>query len=128
MVASWCRWAASLAALHRVSGAGRRFSTCNRILHARPLEAVARYYEMAFLIRRRRHDEPSAERVRLTERFADVQAELASRDALMRADPDSAVRKAYASLARCRGPEPKVRGSNPLGRATKACKSRLVAF
>jgi hypothetical protein len=53
---------------------------------------------MPFLIRRRRHDEPSAERVRLTERFADVQAELASCDALMRADPDSAVRKAYASL------------------------------
>src|SRR3954463_12880469 len=94
MVASWCRWGASLAALHRVSGAGRRFSTCNRILHARALEAVARYYEMPFLIRRRRHDEPSAERGRLTERFADVQAELASCDALMRADPDWAVRKA----------------------------------
>jgi hypothetical protein len=64
MVASWCRWAASLAVVHRVSGAGRRFSTCNRILHARALVGV--------------------------------QAELASCDALMRADPDSAVRKAYA--------------------------------
>jgi hypothetical protein len=31
-------------------------------------EVIARYYEMPFLIRRRRHDEPSAERVRLTER------------------------------------------------------------
>lgn len=69
-----------------------------REIHARALEALARYHEMPFLIRRRRHDEPSAERVRLTERFADVQAELASCEALMRADPDSAVRKAYAAL------------------------------
>lgn len=69
-----------------------------REIHARALEAIARYYEMPFLIRRRRHDEPSAERVRLTERFADVQAELASCEALMRADPDPAVRKAYAAL------------------------------
>ena len=69
-----------------------------REIHARELDAIARYYEMPFLIRRRRHDEPSAERVRLTERFADVQAELASCEALMRADPDPAVRKAYAAL------------------------------
>lgn len=69
-----------------------------REVHARALEAIARYYEMPFLIRRRRHDEPSAERVRLTERFADVQAELASCEALIRADPDPAVRKAYAAL------------------------------
>lgn len=69
-----------------------------REIHARALEAVARYYEMPFLIRRRRHDEPSIERVRLTERFADVQAELASCEALMRADPDRSVRTAYASL------------------------------
>lgn len=69
-----------------------------REIHARALEAVARYYEMPFLIRRRRYDEPSAERVRLTERFADVQAELASCEALMSADPDPAVRKAYAAL------------------------------
>jgi hypothetical protein len=51
-------------------------------LHARALEAVARYYEMPFLIRRRRHDEPSAERVRLTERFADVPAGCASSGSL----------------------------------------------
>lgn len=70
-----------------------------REIHARALEAIARYYEMPFMIRRRRHDEPSAERVRLTERFADVQAELACCEALMRADSDPAVRKAYATLA-----------------------------
>jgi len=69
-----------------------------REIHACALAAVARYYEMPFLIRRRRHDEPSAERVRLTERFADVQAELASSEALMRTDKDPAVRKPYAAL------------------------------
>lgn len=72
----------------------------HREIHARALEAIARYYEMPFLIRRRRHDEPSAERVRLTERFADVQAELASCEALMRADTDPDVRRAYATLIR----------------------------
>lgn len=69
-----------------------------REIHARALEAIARYYEMPFLIRRRRHDEPSGERARLTERFADIQAELAGCEALIRADRDPAVRRAYASL------------------------------
>jgi len=46
------------------------------------------------------HEEPSAERARLTERFADVQAELASCEALMRADPDPDVRSAYTTLIR----------------------------
>jgi len=78
-----------------------RFGWLDRkTLHARALEVIARYYEMPFLIRRRRHDEPSAERVRLTERFADVQAELASCEALMRADPEPDVRRAYAALVR----------------------------
>ena len=71
-----------------------------RDVHARALEAVARYYEMPFMIRRRRHDEPSAERARLTERFADVQAELASCEALIRADRDPAVRRSYAALVK----------------------------
>jgi hypothetical protein len=70
-----------------------------RELHARAIEAISQYYEMPFLIRRRRHDDPSAERARLTERFADIQAELASCEALIRADLDPAVRDAYAALA-----------------------------
>jgi hypothetical protein len=69
-----------------------------RELHARALEVIAQYCEMPFLIRRRRHDERSAERARLSERFADIQAELASCEALMRADPDQSVRDAYATL------------------------------
>jgi len=66
--------------------------------HARALEAVARYYEMPFLIKRRRHDEPSVERARLAGQFALVQAELASCEALIRADRDAGVRRAYATL------------------------------
>lgn len=69
-----------------------------RETHARALEAVAAYYEMPFLIRRRRDDEPAAERARLSEKFASIQAELASCEALIRADRDSAVRTAYADL------------------------------
>jgi hypothetical protein len=69
-----------------------------RELHARALEVIAQYCEMPFLICRRRHDEASAERARLSERFTDIQAELASCEALMRADPDEAVRDAYAAF------------------------------
>lgn len=69
-----------------------------REIHARALEAVAAYYEMPFLIRRRRDDQPGAERARLAEMFASVQAELASCEALIRADRDPAVRTAYADL------------------------------
>lgn len=69
-------------------------------VHARALEAVAQYYEMPFLIRRRKDDDPSGERARLSERFANVQAELASCEALIRADRDSDVRDAYAALVK----------------------------
>lgn len=69
-----------------------------REIHARALEAVAQYHEMPFLIRRRRDDAPSVERVRLTERFADVQAELACCEALVRADKDADVRNAFCAL------------------------------
>ena len=77
---------------------GRDERQRRREVHARALEAVALYYEMPFLIRRRRDDEPAAERARLSERFADVQAELASCEALIRADNDAAVRAKYATL------------------------------
>lgn len=69
-----------------------------REAHGRALEAVANYVEMPFLIRRRRHDEPSAERARLSEKFGAVQAELACVEAQIRADPDPEVRSAFAAL------------------------------
>lgn len=68
--------------------------------HARAVEAVVAYQEMPFAIRRRRHepDERSGERVRLSTAFGDVQAELATCEALMRADPDADVREGFARL------------------------------
>jgi hypothetical protein len=68
--------------------------------HARAIEAVVAYHEMPYAIRRRRHepDERSAERVRLSTLFGAVQAELASCEALMRADSDAHVRAGFAQL------------------------------
>ena len=69
-----------------------------REVHGRALEAVVNYIEMPFLIRRRRRDEPSAERARLSEKFGTVQAELACVEAQIRADPDAEVRRTFATL------------------------------
>jgi hypothetical protein len=71
-----------------------------RAIHARAVGAVVAYLEMPYAIRRRRNEteQASAERVRLTDDFRSVQAELACCEALMRADPDLAVRKAYHQL------------------------------
>jgi hypothetical protein len=68
--------------------------------HARAVEAVVAYQEMPYAIRRRRHepDERSGERVRLSTAFGVVQAELASCEALMRADNDANVREGFARL------------------------------
>lgn len=66
--------------------------------HARALAAVADYREMPFLIRRRRHDDLPGERARLSARFADVQAELATCETLIRADTDENVRLKYREL------------------------------
>jgi hypothetical protein len=74
--------------------------TRRRELHARAIEAVVAYLQMPYAIRRRRHEEEhrSAERVRLTEAFSAIQAELASCEALMRSDEDVLVRDGYATL------------------------------
>ena len=71
-----------------------------RANHARAVEAVVAYQEMPYAIRRRRHepDERSGERVRLSTAFGVVQAELASCEALMRADRDADVREGFARL------------------------------
>jgi hypothetical protein len=71
-----------------------------RDLHGRGIRAALAYLEMPYAIRRRRHEAEhrSAERVRLTERFADVQAELAACQALIRADGQTEVAHAYDRL------------------------------
>jgi hypothetical protein len=80
---------------------GRRTDrTVRRETRARAIEAVVAYQEMPYAIRRRRHEAEhrSAERVRLTEAFTVIQAELASCEALMRADTEARVRDGYAHL------------------------------
>jgi hypothetical protein len=74
--------------------------TRRRELHARAIEAVVAYVQMPYAIRRRRHEAEhrSAERVRLTEAFTKIQAELASCEAVMRSDGDPLVRDGYATL------------------------------
>jgi len=71
-----------------------------RELHARALKATTEYAEMPFAIRRRRHEpeQRSAERVRLTARFSDIQAEIAACQALLDADGKPNVARAYADL------------------------------
>jgi hypothetical protein len=83
----------------QVSGA-RAERARRRELHARAIAAVVAYLQMPYAIRRRRHEAEhrSAERVRLTEAFREVQAELAGCEALMRGDKDPLVRDGYATL------------------------------
>jgi hypothetical protein len=71
-----------------------------RALHARALEAALSYGEMPFRIRRRRHEPEarSSERVRLSENFSTVQAELATCQVLLSADGRRRVARAYDVL------------------------------
>lgn len=71
-----------------------------RELHARALAAALAYAEMPFEIRRRQHEAEhrSAERVRLTTRFSDIQAELSVCQALIDAEGNDEVRAAFADL------------------------------
>lgn len=93
--------------------------TTRQAIHARAIEAVVAYLEMPFAIRRRRHESEhrSAERVRLTEAFSAIQAELASCEALMRADKSARVRDQYASLVTtlrgCAGKQASLAWSTP---------------
>jgi hypothetical protein len=71
-----------------------------RELHARGLAAAIAYAEMPFAIRRRQHEPEhrSAERVRLTTRFSEIQAELSVCQALIDAEGDPQVATAYREL------------------------------
>lgn len=71
-----------------------------RDLHARALTAVLGYAEMPFMIRRRRCEETerSAERVRLSDHFSSVKAELTTCQVLLGADGDLDVSEAYNRL------------------------------
>ena len=70
--------------------------------HARAIQAVVAYAEMPYRIRRRRHEAEhrSAERARLSDAFSEIQAELASCEARVRADRDLEVRDTYQALTK----------------------------
>jgi hypothetical protein len=71
-----------------------------RDLHARALAAVLAYAEMPFMIRRRRGEEAerSSERVRLSDHFSDVKAEVSACQVLLAADGDERLANAYTNL------------------------------
>lgn len=71
-----------------------------RDLHARALAAVLAYGEMPFMIRRRRCEatEKSAERIRLSDHFSQVKAELSTCQVLLAADGDETLANAYDDL------------------------------
>jgi len=71
-----------------------------RELHARALEAALAYGEMPFMIRRRRCEEDarSSERVRLSDRFSTIKAEVSACQVLLAADGDESVSRAYDKL------------------------------
>jgi hypothetical protein len=71
-----------------------------RELHARGMAAAIAYAEMPFAIRRRQHEHEhrSAERVRLSTRFSEIQAEIAVCQALIESEGDRRVAAAYREL------------------------------
>ncbi len=71
-----------------------------RDLHARALAAVIDYGEMPFMIRRRRceSEQRSAERIRLSDHFSRVKAEISTCQVLLAADGHRRVAAAYDEL------------------------------
>jgi len=70
-----------------------------RDLFAGAFQAYAAYKEMPYAIRRRRHDEPAAERIRLSEVTREIQGRLSYYIAWTAAE-SSTVGDAYAALVR----------------------------
>jgi hypothetical protein len=71
-----------------------------RELHSRALGAVLAYGEMPFMIRRRKREdsESSAERVRLSDHFSQIKAEVSACQVLLDADGDENLASAYGAL------------------------------
>jgi hypothetical protein len=71
-----------------------------RDLHARALATVLDYGEMPFMIRRRRSEpeQRSAERIRLSDHFSEVKAEIATCQVLLSADGLERISGAYDKL------------------------------
>jgi len=71
-----------------------------RDLHARALAAVIDYGEMPFMIRRRRYEpeQRGAERIRISDHFSKVKAEISTCQVLLAADGHQRVSRAYNKL------------------------------
>lgn len=71
-----------------------------RELHARSLKAALEYVELPFVIRRRRGEaeHQSDERVRISDRFSTIQAELTACQVLLRADGDHKLSEQFDQL------------------------------
>jgi hypothetical protein len=69
-----------------------------RQAYAEALEATLAYREFAYAVRRRRHDAPSEERVRLSEGLREVQRDIARHEALMRIERAGRVAATYRRL------------------------------
>ena len=70
-----------------------------RTVYAEAFEAVAAYKELPYAIRRRRHDEPEAERIRLSEHARKIQERLSYYQAWIRGESE-AVSAGYDTLVR----------------------------
>jgi hypothetical protein len=73
-----------------------------RQLHARALKAIIDYGEMPFMIRRRKGEpeQQSAERVRLSDHFSKVKAEVTTCQVLLAADGNDRLSSAYNQLVK----------------------------
>jgi hypothetical protein len=68
--------------------------------YAQALAASVAYREFPYAIRRRRHDAPGEERVRLSEALREIQRELAFHSAWIRLEGSAAAAEAYGALVR----------------------------
>jgi len=66
--------------------------------YAEALAATFAYREFAYAVRRRRHDAPSEERVRISELLREVQGDIARHQALMTLERAKRVSSAYQDL------------------------------
>jgi hypothetical protein len=69
-----------------------------RQFYAEALASALDYREFSYAVRRRDHEAPGPERVRLSEAMRQVQQDITRHQALMRVDGARGVEKAYATL------------------------------
>lgn len=95
-------WAAVVTAAVTLMGLGLKAwhseKDRRRRFYADALALTFDYREFAYAVRRRRHDEPAAERIRLSEAMREVQRQIAHHEALMRIERAPRVHATYKQL------------------------------